>query len=107
MEKAGPTILEPIMKVEITSPEDCMGDIMGDLSSRRGKPQGMDSQGNYQVIKAMVPMSEMLDYATALKSMTSDRASYSMEFDHYEEAPAQIRDRIVAETQRLKEEKAG
>ena len=106
MQKAGPTILEPVMKVEITAPEDCMGDIMGDLSSRRGKPQGMEAQGHYQVIKATVPMAEMLDYASALKSMTSDRASYSMDFDHYDEAPAHVREKIVADNQKAKEEKA-
>ena len=74
-----------------------MGDIMGDLSSRRGKPQGMEAQGHYQLIKAQVPMAEMLDYASTLKSLTSDRASYHMEFDHYEEAPAHVREKIIAE----------
>ena len=67
-----------------------MGDIMGDLSSRRGKPQGMDTQGRYQVIRAEVPMAEMLTYASTLKSITSDRGTYHMEFDHYAEVPAQI-----------------
>jgi elongation factor G len=107
MAKAAPTILEPVMAVEITAPEECMGDIMGDLSQRRGKPQGMDTQGRYQVIKASVPMAEMLDYASTLKSLTSDRASYHMEFDRYEEAPSHVREKIVAEAARLKEEKAG
>ncbi len=95
MAKAKPTILEPIWAVEVTAPEECMGDIMGDLSSRRGKPQGMEAVGNAQVIKALVPMAEMLDYDTALKSLTSDRASYHVEFDHYEEAPANVRDKIA------------
>jgi elongation factor G len=107
MAKASPTILEPIMAVEITVPEDAMGDIMGDLSSRRGKPQGMEAKGPYQVIKASVPMAEMLDYSSTLKSLTSDRASYTMEFDHYEEAPAHVREQITAAVAKRKEEKAG
>jgi elongation factor G len=106
MEKASPTLLEPVMSVEITAPEEYMGDIMGDLSSRRGKPQGMDAEGDYQVIRAQVPMVEMLSYASTLKAITSDRATYHMEFDHYEEAPAQVREQIIAEAAREKE-KAG
>ena len=97
MQKTKPTILEPIMQVEIVVPEENMGDIMGDLSSRRGKPQGMEAQGHNQIIKAQVPMSEMLDYASTLKSLTSDRGSYSMELDHYDEVPAQIQQKIIAE----------
>lgn len=97
MEQARPTILEPIYSVEITAPEDNMGDIMGDLSSRRGKPQGMETQGHYQVIKALVPLAEMLTYASTLKSITSDRGTYHMEFDHYDEAPGPIQEKIVAE----------
>ncbi|MCP3977944.1 MAG: elongation factor G [bacterium] len=100
MEQAAPTLLEPIMSVEISSPEEYMGDIMADLSSRRGKPQGMDADGDHQVIRAQVPMAEMLNYATTLKSITSDRATYHMEFDHYHEAPAQVRKEIVAEAQK-------
>jgi len=96
MAKARPTILEPIMNVEITAPEECMGDIMGDLSSRRGKPQGMEAQGHYQIIRAQVPMSEMLSYASTLKSFTSDRGSYHTEFDHYDEAPQSIQQQIIA-----------
>ncbi len=107
MAKAGPTILEPVMHVEIVAPEECMGDIMGDLSSRRGKPQGMDTQGSTQVIKATVPMAEMLDYASALKSMTSDRASYTMEFEHYGEVPAHERKKIAEAAAKAAEEKAG
>ena len=96
LETAQPVLLEPIMAVEITVPDECMGDIMGDLSSRRGKPQGMEAAGHYQIIKAAVPMSEMLEYASTLKSLTSDRGSYSMEFDHYDEAPAHVREKVVA-----------
>ena len=100
MEKAAPTLLEPIMTVEITSPEEYMGDIMGDLSSRRGKPQGMEADGDQQVIRAQVPMSEMLNYASTLKSITSDRATYTMEFDHYAEAPAVVQDKIIADAKK-------
>ncbi len=106
MEQARPTILEPIYSVEITAPEECMGDIMGDLSSRRGKPQGMETQGHFQVIKAIVPLSELLTYASTLKSITSDRGTYHMEFDHYDELPAQLQEKIVAEYARHKQEEA-
>ncbi len=106
MEKAAPTILEPIMSVEITAPEEYMGDIMGDLSSRRGKPQGMEAQGHFQVIKAQVPLAEMLVYASTLKSITSDRGTYHMEFDHYEEVPAHFQEKIIAEAAKHKEEEA-
>jgi elongation factor G len=104
MKKAKPTILEPIMQVEIVVPEENMGDIMGDLSSRRGKPQGMEAQGHNQIIKAQVPMSEMLDYASTLKSLTSDRGSYSMELDHYDEVPSQIQQKIIEEHRTAKEQ---
>ena len=107
MEKAAPTILEPIMAVEIVAPEDAMGDIMGDLSQRRGKPQGMETQGTNQLIKAQVPMSEMLEYASTLKSLTSDRGSYTMEFDHYHEVPSHILQKIVAAYEAKNQEKAG
>jgi elongation factor G len=104
MESAKPTLMEPIMTAEITAPEEAMGDIMGDLSSRRGKPQGVEAQGHYQVIKAQVPLSEMLTYASTLKSITSDRGTYTMEFDHYEEAPAHIQEKIVNEFAKHKQE---
>jgi len=106
MEQARPTILEPIYSVEITAPEECMGEIMGDLSSRRGKPQGMETQGHYQIIKAVVPLSELLTYASTLKSITSDRGTYHMEFDHYDELPAQVQEKIVAEYARHKQQEA-
>jgi len=106
MEQARPTILEPINNVEITAPEENMGDIMGDLSSRRGKPQGMETQGRYQVIKALVPLSEMLTYASTLKSITSDRGTYHMEFDHYDEVPAQVQEKIVADYARHRQQEA-
>jgi elongation factor G len=103
---ARPIMLEPIMSVEITAPEDCMGDVMGDLASRRGKPQGMEVQGHFQVIKAEVPMSEMLTYDSTLKSITSDRGSYTMDFNHYEPVPAQIQEQLVAQAAKAKEQEA-
>jgi elongation factor G len=106
MEQARPTILEPIYSVEITAPEEYMGEIMGDLSSRRGKPQGMETQGHYQVIKAIVPLAELLTYASTLKSITSDRGTYHMEFDHYDELPAQVQEKILADYARYKQQEA-
>jgi elongation factor G len=103
VKKARPILLEPIMAVEITAPEECMGDIMGDLSSRRGKPQGMEPQGREQVIRAEVPMSEMLTYASTLKSITSDRGDYHMEFDHYHPVPSAVQEQIVTEAAKAKE----
>ena len=95
IEKARPTLLEPIMHVEVVAPQEYAGDLMGDLNSRRGRIQGMDSKGNNQIIKAEVPMSEMLTYPQTLNSITSARASYHMEFSHYDEAPAHIAQKIV------------
>ncbi len=100
MSQASPTLLEPIMEVEITATEEYMGDIMGDLSQRRGRPQGMDSENGINVIKALVPMAEMLNYAPSLRSMTQGRASFHMEFARYEEVPKQIREKIIAEAER-------
>lgn len=93
--KAGPVILEPIMKTEVTTPEEYMGDVMGDLSSRRGKIEGMFQRSDAQVIRAMVPLSEMFGYATQMRSMTQGRAIYNMEFSHYAEVPKSIADQIV------------
>lgn len=93
--KAGAVLLEPIMKVEVTTPEEYMGDVMGDLSSRRGKIEGMSQRSDAQVIKAMVPLSEMFGYATTMRSMTQGRAIYNMEFSHYSEVPRSISDQIV------------
>ena len=107
MARAGATILEPIMKVEITTTEEFMGDIMGDLSQRRGRPQGMDSNNGSQVIKATVPMAEMLNYAPALRSMTQGRSSFHMEFSHYEEVPRPVQDKIIASAKRQHDEEEG
>jgi len=94
--KCRPTILEPIMKVEIAVPDEYAGAVMGDLSSRRGRPQGMEPRGSLQVIKAEVPLSEMLTYDGELTSMTGARGSYHMEMDHYDEVPAHLQEKIVA-----------
>lgn len=96
-EEAVPVLLEPIMKVTITTPDDFMGDIIGDLNGRRGKVLGMDSAGKNQVINAVVPMSEFLTYAPDLRSMTGGRGIYAMEFSHYDEVPAQISEKIIEE----------
>ena len=96
VEKAKPTLLEPIMNAEISAPADFVGDIMGDVSSRRGKVQSSEASGATAVVQAQVPMAEMLEYASALTSMTSGQGEFHMEFSHYEEAPAQVREKIVA-----------
>jgi elongation factor G len=94
--KGKPVLLEPIMAVEVVTPEDYMGDVMGDLSSRRGKVGGMDQRGNAQVVRAEVPLSEMFGYATDLRSRTQGRASYTMQFDSYQQMPANLQEEIVA-----------
>ncbi len=107
MSKAGATLLEPIMKVEITTTEEFMGDIMSDLSQRRGRPQGMDSKNGSQVVSATVPLAEMLDYSPALRSMTQGRSTFHMELFHYEEVPRQVQEKIIAEARKEKEEEHG
>jgi elongation factor G len=93
--KAGVKLLEPVMDVEVTTPEEYMGDVIGDLNSRRGKVEGMRQRGNSQVIRALVPMSEMFGYATDLRSKTQGRATYSMQFNSYQDVPDSIADDIV------------
>ncbi|KYG71001.1 elongation factor G [Planococcus maritimus] len=93
--KVNPVILEPIMKVEVVIPEEYLGDIMGDVTSRRGRVEGMDARGNAQVVRAMVPLSEMFGYATNLRSNTQGRGVFSMHFDHYEEVPKSIAEDII------------
>jgi elongation factor G len=100
MEKASPTILEPIMKVEVHTTEEFMGDIMSDLSHRRGRPQGMDSKPGTQIVHALVPMAEMLNYAPALRSMTQGRSSFHMEYSHYEEVPRPVQEKLVAQARK-------
>ncbi|GAB6075648.1 elongation factor G [Desulfurobacterium crinifex] len=95
--KANPVLLEPIMEVEVTTPEEFMGDVIGDLNKRRGRVQGMEARGNAQVIKALVPLAEMFGYATDLRSMTQGRATYIMKFSHYEEVPPNVAEQIIGE----------
>ncbi|WP_032120393.1 elongation factor G [Clostridium amazonitimonense] len=95
MSKADPVLLEPSMRVEVVVPEEYMGDVIGDINSRRGRIEGMEARGGAQVIKAFVPLSEMFGYATTLRSRTQGRGTYSMEFDHYEQAPKSIQEQIV------------
>ena len=97
MRKATPVLLEPMMAVEVETPEDYAGTVMGDLSSRRGMVQGMDdiSGGGGKVIKAEVPLSEMFGYSTSLRSATQGRATYTMEFKHYTEAPKHVAEAII------------
>ena len=102
--QCNPTLLEPIMLLTVTVPDDFMGDVIGDLNSRRGKVLGMDSAGGRQVIKANVPQVEVLQYAPTLTSMTGGRGSFTIEFAHYEEVPAHLQEKIVAETKADEEE---
>jgi elongation factor G len=95
MAKASPKLLEPVMKVEVVTPEDYMGDIIGDLNSRRGSIQNMEPRSNAQVITAHVPLSEMFGYVNTLRSMSQGRAQYSMEFDHYAQVPQHVVDEIL------------
>jgi elongation factor G len=95
MAKADPVLLEPIMKVEVTVPEEYMGDVMGDLNSRRGRIEGMEAQSGAQVIRAMVPLSEMFGYSTTLRSRTQGRGVYSMEFAAYEPVPKSIQEQVI------------
>jgi len=94
--KARPTMLEPIMQVEVYTPEDSMGDIMGDLNSRRGKVQGMDTEEGTTTIRAMVPLAEMLTYSPTLRSITGGRGDYHMELSGYVEVPKQLQEKIIA-----------
>jgi elongation factor G len=103
VQQATPILLEPIMAVEVSAPDDAIGDVIGDLNSRRGRVLGVEGKGKSQAIKALVPLAEMLEYATQLRSLTGDRGDYTMELSHFEEVPAHIQDKLVAEAK--KEEK--
>jgi elongation factor G len=96
MPKAAPRLLEPVMKVEVVTPEDYMGDIIGDLNSRRGHVGTMDQRGNARVISAMVPLANMFGYINTLRSMSQGRAQYSMHFDHYEQVPQAVAEEVRA-----------
>ena len=94
--KAAPKLLEPIMRVEVVTPEEYMGDVIGDLNSRRGQVTGMDTRGNARVIDAMVPLANMFGYVNTLRSMSQGRAQYTMHFDHYEQVPQAVADEVRA-----------
>ncbi|TAE35790.1 MAG: elongation factor G [Sphingobacteriales bacterium] len=100
--KCKPVLMEPIMKIEVLTPEENMGDVMGDLNRRRGQLQGMDTRAGAQVIKALVPLSEMFGYVTQLRTITSGRATSTMEFDHYEPAPKGVQEEVVAKVKGAK-----
>jgi elongation factor G len=102
MEKAKPTILEPVMKVAVRAPQEYMGDLMGDLTSRRGRPSGMDQVGDDAIVKAEVPLSEMLSYSAVLRSLTQGRGSFTMELSHYEELPRPLQEKLIAERAKLR-----
>jgi elongation factor G len=104
MEQAKPTLLEPIMQVEIAIPDEFAGSIMGDLNSRRGRIQGMDNKGGNTVVKAEVPMAEMLTYGADLTSMTQGRGSFSMEMAHYDIVPAALQEKIISAAKAAKGE---
>jgi len=102
VEKAKPVLLEPIMNLEVSVPDECMGDIIGDLNSRRGKVVGMETKGRIQVIKSKVPMAEVLKYAADLRAITSGRGEFQLEFAHYEELPAHLAEKVIKETKARK-----
>ncbi|HHX77793.1 MAG TPA: elongation factor G, partial [Firmicutes bacterium] len=104
MEQASPVLLEPIMNVEVTVPEAFMGDIMGDLNSRRGRIQGMDAAQKFQIIRAQVPMAEMFKYAIDLRSMTQGRGFFTAKFSHYDEVPGNIAEKVIETARKEKEE---
>jgi len=103
MVQSQPILLEPIMKAEVIVPEEFVGDIMGDMNSKRGKIIGVEAKGKNQVVKAVVPMAEMLRYAPDLRSMTGGRGTFTMEFSHYEEVPAHIAQKVIEQANKEKE----
>lgn len=98
--KAKPILIEPIMNVEVVVPEDCLGDVMGDFNSRRGRIMGIDTQGKLQIVKAQCPLAEMFRYTIILRSMTSGRGSFAMSYSHYDEVPGEIAQKVIAEAQK-------
>src|SRR5881398_2279731 len=102
-EKATPTLLEPIMTVSVLVPEDAVGDVIGDLNGRRGRPLGMEPKGAMTEVKAEVPMAEMLSYAPDLRSITGGQGDYSMEFARYEEVPAHLAQKVIAAAEKERE----
>jgi elongation factor G len=106
VQEANPVLLEPIMKVEVMVPDENIGDVIGDLNSRRGRVLGVEGRGNYQVIQANVPMAEMLKYAPDLNSKTGGRGTFTMEFSHYEEVPAQLAEKVIVQAKKEKEKES-
>src|SRR5260221_2434570 len=104
MEQARPTLLEPIMHVDISVPSEYVGDIMGDLNSRRGRVEGVDAEGDLQLVSARVPMAEMLTYGSTLRSITQGRGSFHMEFNHYEEVPRNLQEKIITDSKKAAEQ---
>jgi elongation factor G len=100
-----PVLLEPLYNVEVIVPDEFMGDVMGDLSSRRGKILGMEPHGNFQLIKAQVPLPELYKYSTALRSLTQGRGIHKRDFSHYEEVPRELAEKIIQEVKKAKEER--
>jgi elongation factor G len=96
LHKAGPVLLEPIMKIEVVTPEDYLGSVIGDINSRRGQIIGTDTRGNAQVVNAMVPLANMFGYVNTLRSMSQGRAQYTMQFDHYEQVPQAVAQEVQA-----------
>jgi elongation factor G len=96
VQKGGPTLLEPIMMVEVVTPEEYLGDVIGDLNSRRGQILGMDRRGNAQAVRAMAPLATMFGYVNTLRSLSQGRAQFTMEFDHYQQVPAQVSEEVRA-----------
>jgi elongation factor G len=97
--KARPVLLEPVFLVEVVTPEEYMGSVVGDLNSRRGRIEGMGTRSDAQVVRAIVPLAEMFGYATTLRSLSQGRAIYTMHFDHYEEVPVSIGEKIIEKFQ--------
>ena len=97
MQKGNPVLLEPIMKVEVTMPEEYMGDVIGDINSRRGRIEGMDDVGGGKIVRSFVPLAEMFGYSTDLRSKTQGRGNYSMFFDHYEQVPKNVQEKVLSE----------
>jgi elongation factor G len=105
--QARPVLLEPVMDIEITVPDDSMGDVMGDLNSRRGRVQGVEPLGDQQIIKAQVPLAEVLTYAPDLNSLTGGRGTYTMEFSRYDDVPAHIAQKVIEELKAKRAAEAG
>jgi elongation factor G len=104
VQQASPILLEPIMAVEVSAPDEAIGDVIGDLNARRGRVMGVEAKNKSQAIKAIVPLAEMLEYASQLRALTGDRGDYTMEFSHFEEVPAHIQEKLVAEAKREQKE---